>query len=281
MENFLIKQMKESEIQIAIDWADKEGWNPGLHDAKNFWQADPHGYFIGLLDGVPIAVGSAVVYDEHFAFCGLYIVKPEYRQQGFGIQLTHERLKYTGNRITGIDGVLENVSKYQKIGYVAAHKNIRFELTTFPQAMLYSAQVVDLKKIDFTTLENFERPYFPAKRTNFLKCWIEQADAYALGYIERDELKGYGVIRKCKKGYKIGPLFAKTPIAAQELFESLCNRVTEGPIYLDVPEINEDALKLVSQYQMKPTFEVMRMYRNGFPNMDLEGIYGITTYELG
>lgn len=30
--NFEIRTMSVVEMQIAIEWADKEGWNPGLND---------------------------------------------------------------------------------------------------------------------------------------------------------------------------------------------------------------------------------------------------------
>ncbi|WP_068468906.1 GNAT family N-acetyltransferase [Candidatus Protochlamydia phocaeensis] len=279
-QQFVIRRMKENEVQIALDWAQKEGWNPGLNDSQCFYQADPSGFFIGLLNGEPIATGAAVIYDDRFAFCGLYIVKPEFRQQGFGIQLTNERLKYVGNRITGIDGVLNNVSKYQRIGYVPAHKNTRYELSS-PLAAPFSPQIIDIKAIPFKQLEAFDRQYFPAQRPHFLHSWINQSHSYALGYLEDQALQGYGVIRKCASGYKIGPLFSSSSTAAQVLFEALCSKVKEGPIYLDVPEPNQNAHLLAKHYQMNPTFEVIRMYRNGNPSLDLQGIYGMTTYELG
>lgn len=281
MSQYSIRRMKEAEVQIAVDWARNEGWNPGLSDAKCFYQADPQGFFIGFLDDEPIAVGSAVVYSDNFAFCGFYIVKPEFRKQGYGLKLTEERLKYTGDRVTGIDGVLENISKYEKIGYVVSHKQIRYERTG-KSSFSVSPSIVDVRTIPFHQLEEFDRRYFQAPRSNFLRCWIQQDHSYALGYLIDQELGGYGVIRKCFNGYKIGPLFANTPSIAQALFEALCAKIGEEPVYLDIPEPNQNAQLLVNHYQMTPKFEVIRMYRNGFPDINLEkGIYGVTTFELG
>lgn len=279
-QKFLIRRMVENELQIALDWAYKEGWNPGLNDRQCFYQADPKGFFLGLLNDEPIATGAAVAYDENFAFCGLYIVKQEFRKQGYGFQLTEERLKYVGNRITGLDGVLDKIPKYQRIGYIPSHTNIRYALRSQPAFSSYP-QVVELKKIPFEQLENFDRSYFPSPRSNFLRCWITQTNSYALGYLKDQKLYGYGVIRKCFKGYKIGPLFAASPVIAQELFESLCSKIKEGPVYLDIPEPNKNGQLLAKNYKMIPTFEVIRMYRNGTPNVDLQGTYGVTSYELG
>lgn len=278
---YVIRKMLPDELNISIEWASKEGWNPGINDARCFYFADPQGFFIGLLDGEPIATGSAVIYNDHYAFCGLYIVKAGFRAQGYGIQLTDERLKYVGNRLTGLDGVLDKVSKYERLGYRSAHQNIRYGLSNLPDTIQINSCVVELKTIPFSSLEKFDRRYFPAPRATFLQHWINQPAGYALGYLEGERLLGYGVIRKCQKGYKIGPLFAENNLIAHVLFQSLCGKVNGGPVYVDIPESNLQAQDLVKEYGMKKQFEVMRMYRNGLPNIDLQGIYGITTFELG
>ena len=85
--NYVIRTMQRDEVDIAVAWAADEGWNPGLHDAESYYRADPNGFFIGLLDDKPIAVISAIKYDASFGFLGFYIVKPQYRNQGYGIQI--------------------------------------------------------------------------------------------------------------------------------------------------------------------------------------------------
>jgi hypothetical protein len=50
-EAYQIRRMNPEDVAIAIEWARREGWNPGLHDAQTFYQADPNGFFIGELNG--------------------------------------------------------------------------------------------------------------------------------------------------------------------------------------------------------------------------------------
>ena len=83
---FKTRTMTRQEIEIPIEWAAKEGWNPGLYDGESFHAADPDGFILGLLDDEPIASISAVKYGTSFGFIGFYIVKPEYRGKGYGIQ---------------------------------------------------------------------------------------------------------------------------------------------------------------------------------------------------
>ena len=76
---FVVRRMTAADLELALDWAAAEGWNPGLHDAHCFYAADPDGFFLGELDGVPVGSISAVRYGPGFGFLGLYIVKPERR----------------------------------------------------------------------------------------------------------------------------------------------------------------------------------------------------------
>jgi hypothetical protein len=77
--DYRIERMSLPDVEIAIDWAAREGWNPGLNDAACFHAIDPKGFFLGMLDGRTIATGLAPIYDAQFAFIGLYIVEPAYR----------------------------------------------------------------------------------------------------------------------------------------------------------------------------------------------------------
>jgi hypothetical protein len=39
---YKIKTMSRKELDIAVDWARQEGWNPGLYDADAFYAQDPN-----------------------------------------------------------------------------------------------------------------------------------------------------------------------------------------------------------------------------------------------
>ena len=73
-QKYLIRTMTAAEIALAVDWAAAEGWNPGHQDADCFYQGDRQGFFVGLLDGEPIATISAVKYNEEFGFIGALAV---------------------------------------------------------------------------------------------------------------------------------------------------------------------------------------------------------------
>ena len=280
-DNYIVTHMSKDEMPVAITWADREGWNPGLHDVDCFYQTDPHGFFAGKLDGKIIAIGSAVIYDDQFAFCGFYMVDPVYRGQGFGMALTKTRLAYIGARNVGIDGVTPMLEKYARLGYKLAYNNARYCGTNKSYPLLRDKAIIPLSQVNFERLITYDRRHFPARRDTFLSCWINQEGGKSLGYIHHGELLGYGVIRPCKRGFKIGPLFAENSHIADELFVQLANHANGQPIYLDIPECNPFALDLVKRHQLEKVFETARMYLKKAPIVEIEHIYGITSFELG
>ncbi len=63
-----IRTTRPDEISIAVNWAETEGWNPGLADDACFAAVDPEGFLIGDLDGAPAATVSCAHYSASFAF---------------------------------------------------------------------------------------------------------------------------------------------------------------------------------------------------------------------
>ncbi len=279
--HYTIKAMSRKEVDIAIEWAAKEGWNPGLHDADCYYSADPNGFLIGLLGDEPIATISAVRYGETFGFLGFYIVKPEYRGKGYGVQIWNAGLKYLEGRNIGLDGVVAQQDNYKKSGFKLAYRNIRYEGIGGGELHQIS-EIVPLSSLPFETIDSYDRPFFPEKRSQFVKSWVNQADSHALGIMQGGKLAGYGVIRRCRTGYKIGPLIAETPDLAESLFLALKSKADSSqPVYLDVPEVNPAAVALAERYNMAASFETARMYTDEVPDMPLNRLFGVTSFEIG
>jgi GNAT superfamily N-acetyltransferase len=279
--NYTIRTMKQKEVDIAIQWAAAEGWNPGLHDANCFYAADPNGFLIGLLGDEPIATISAVKYGETFGFLGLYIVKPEYRGKGYGIQIWNAGLEYLAGRTIGLDGVVAQQDNYKKSDFVLAYRHVRYQGTSDGQRQVH-AGIVPLSELAFDDVYIYDKAFFPDNRMEFLMCWINQPKGTALGVLQNRNLAGYGVLRRCRSGYKIGPLFADNPEFAEYLYVALKSYIPEGDsFFLDVPEVNPAVVDLAKRHGMTVTFETARMYKGQCRDLPINRLFGVTTLELG
>ena len=279
--NYTIKTMTRKEIDIAIEWAANEGWNPGLHDADCYSIPDPNGFLIGYLDDEPIATISVIKYSESIGFLGFYIVKPEYRGKGYGIQIWNAGLKYLDGLNIGLDGVVAQQDNYKKSGFKLAYRNIRFEGVgggSSPE----NSEIVELSTLPFEIIDSYDQPFFPAKRSRFIKSWINQPDSHALGVMQNGKLSGYGVIRKCRSGYKVGPLYADSSELAESLFLSLKSKINPSePAFLDIPEVNREAVSLAKRHKMNVVFETARMYTKESPDIPLNRLFGVPSFEIG
>lgn len=279
--DYSIRTMTRDEVDLAIAWAASEGWNPGLYDAESFYATDPNGFLLGEINHEPIAVISAVKYGKIFGFIGFYIVRPDHRGQGYGLAIWNAAVEYLTGRNIGLDGVVAEQGNYQKSGFKLAYRNARYEGVS-GHSVLPSSEIVNLSQLSLEQIVDYDRPFFPEDRTCFLQQWLNQPESIALGMLHEGLLSGYGVIRPCRCGYKIGPLFADSPALAASLFGALQSQIPAGkPIYLDTPVINQNAVALAEKYQMKLVFETARMYTESFPDLPLDRIFGVTTFELG
>ncbi len=280
-DRYAVRPMAPDELSIALDWAAAEGWNPGLHDAPCFLAADPQGFLLGLLDGEPAATISVVKYGASFGFLGFYIVKPGLRGRGLGLRIWQAGMASLAGRRVGLDGVPAQQDNYRKSGFSLAWRNIRHEAHG-SDAVVKDKRLVPLSGIPFDMLDAYDRRFFPAGRTAFLNCWIRQPGSTALGLMEKGQLAGYAMMRPCRVGQKIGPLFANDAEVAETLMSAL--RASAGPaekIYLDTPQDNADAVALARRHGMSEVFETARMYNGPAVPVPHAGVYGITSFELG
>jgi hypothetical protein len=276
-----IRPLSRSELDLGIDWAAAEGWNPGLHDAGSFHAADPQGFLVALLGDEPVGMISAVRYGRSFGFIGFYIVRPAYRGRGHGLALWQAGMRSLAGRLVGLDGVVAQQHNYRRSGFSLAWNNLRCE--GLPMRTIGpDADIVPLAQQPFDTLLRYDAAFFPHDRATFLRHWIAQAGSSALGVMSGSRLAGYGVIRPCRTGFKIGPLCADDAALADRLLRALAATVPEGTrVQLDIPAVNPAAVALAAAHGLQPVFETARMYTAAPPSMAIDRLYGVTSFELG
>jgi GNAT superfamily N-acetyltransferase len=279
MSDLNIRTMRPDEIAIAIDWAAAEGWNPGLSDAQCFATTDPEGFLIAEIDGAPAATISCVNYDPGFAFIGLYIVRKDLRGKGYGLRIWNAAIAHAGARVIGLDGVVERQPSYQKSGFAFAYPNVRYGGVV--SALDAPDGVIELRDVPLAAVEADDATVFPAPRREFLRAWIKAPGHCRRALVRDGRLAGWGVIRPCRKGFKVGPLVADDRAAAEAVLSALVADIGGGEIFLDLPSVNRDAVGLAQGLGLQPVFETARMYTGPIRPLALERVFGVASFELG
>jgi GNAT superfamily N-acetyltransferase len=265
--------------RTAVTWAEAEGWNPGLDDEERFLLADPDA-FIAVEDAGGIAgTVSCALYGDHYGFIGLYIVRPDLRGRGIGNALLERALARAGARVIGLDAVIAQQPSYERRGFVLAHQNVRWRMAG---GGFRPAGVVELSSVPLDDVLAFDEAVFGTERERFVRAWIDRPPGHALACVEGGVPAGYGVLRRCRAGAKVGPLFAEDAEVADRLLAGLLAAVPrEMDVFVDMPEANPRTRALIAARHMQPVFETARMYRNGWPPEDLSRVFGVTTFEFG
>lgn len=288
MSDYVIRPLTADEMQTAVDWAGQEGWNPGQHDAACFYGTDPNGFLGGFLDDEMIASVSVVDYDDAFSFLGFYIVRPEFRGSGYGLKIWQRALAQRTGRNIGLDGVVDQQHNYRKSGFTFAYNNYRFTgtvigiLDTLGQSD--GASISPLSQPP-PELFAYDRQLFPAQRDAFLTGWLSAPNHISRVCTVEGQIRGYATLRPCQTGYKVGPLFADDAGVARGLLASLLTAVSatasDQEVFIDMPQPNAAAFALADAMGLGKVFETARMYSGHEPDVDLDRIFGVTTFELG
>lgn len=276
-------------MQQLMDWASREGWNPGLEDHELFFQCDPQGFLLAFDETVPVAGISVIRTDHQFGFLGLYICQPQYRGLGYGWAIWQAGMQHLDDRSVGLDGVVEQQANYAKSGFESLYRNIRYagNTTKLKRDAATNKQDTGMtcRRIALSDREDIIRldtKVHGHRREQLLDAWLHDSRTrFSLVCLVDNHVAGFATIRQCQEGYKVGPLIGLSARIAQALLIELVRLSGAEKIVLDVPEPNQAAVTLAESYGLSPVFETARMVKGGQPDYWLDGLFGVTSFELG
>jgi hypothetical protein len=272
------------EFQELVRWAAAEGWDPGINDADIFFKSFPEAFYGYFQQGKLIGGGSLVSYKGEFGFMGFFIVHSDFRGNGIGHSLWFKRRDTLLNLLNpgasiGMDGVVAMQEFYSNGGFVTSFRDER-RVRLGAHFPIHTS--IRKGSESMNDLLVFDRKCFGYDRSEFMKMWISNPSAICFRFInEQEELNGFAVLRQTSEGWKVGPLFADKYSTAEALYLACLNEVPEEKVFLDIPCCNEDAVRLAEVYHTEYVFECARMYYGTPPDLPMNSVFGITTFELG
>jgi ribosomal protein S18 acetylase RimI-like enzyme len=277
MSERLVRTLEMGEVEQLIGWAAAEGWNPGINDAAMFRATDTEGFIGAFVDGEMVAGISAVAYGATYGFIGLYISRKDVRGQGHGKAVWEAAMARLDGRTIGLDGVDEQFENYCRKGFAPAYRTIRFG-GTFAGLSAERGKLTAVTRDLLPKVMAFDRRSFQETRDRFLGHWLMPPHLARVA-VSDGAIKGYGVMRECRSGWKIGGLSAIDDETASALVQHLAASAA-GNVFIDVPAAREQFIGLLLNSGLKPGFETTRMYLGRQLPLAPE-LFGVTTLELG
>lgn len=277
---FMIRKMEQDEVAVAVSWADREGWNPGIHDGTALFSGNPDGMWVAEEEDQVVGMVSGLWLSSSSANMGFYLVRPDCRGRGVGKAL-RKRAEHRLQGCTVCTYTPEYLEpRFLRQGFAPSYTVVRCKGDA-GGVLSVDPFLIPLTDVPFKHLVDFDATFYSASREAFLASWITRPGVVALGVLQDGHLAGYGVIRQACHGFRIGPLYAVHPSHAHRLYKALRAYGGQGPVYIDLPLENPHSQEFMETFELTPGERWISMYRGDEPAKPLSGLYGITAMELG
>jgi len=285
-----IRPLERGDIAAITHWARQEGFAPGSGDVAIYRHTDRQGIWVGWLGSERVGCIAGVRYSSAYGFLGLYLVQPQWRGRGYGLQLWRHALEHLADLpCIGLEAAPDRVADYAGWGFAPASPTTRWQAISNgaipPPPSAEGWQLLADGAIPEIAVQAFDAQREPSPRPHFLSQWLQHPAGTVLALIDGSgACHGFGRIRPCLlprgEGWRIGPLMAETPQAASRLLQGLLHH-HPGVVLIDAPGANAAAAPLLERLQFRPVASTLRMYRGEAPAVSLRDVYGLACLELG
>ena len=122
-----IRALHGGDIPLIVDWARAEGFCPGHGDVEIYRQTDSQGLWVACLHQELIGCIAGVRYSQAYGFIGLFIVAPQHRGRGYGLQLWRHALEHLADvACIGLEAAPERIADYASWGFQPASPTSRW-----------------------------------------------------------------------------------------------------------------------------------------------------------
>jgi len=287
-ETTIIRQADRKGLEFILDLATAEGWNPGKYDGESFFASDENGFLILYHGNEPIGSIAVVQLSKDYAAIGLFIVAKKHRSQGFGTLLWNEAIKRLAHcRTIGLNAVPSQVKRYQAAEFKDSFANQRWSKAVDSKAedTKHLISTAENPYLMFKKLCEYDELVFKHPREKFLTAMLLAPQTFAFVSFDKDRaVNGYGVVRPCIKGYRIGPLYAADFESAQTLCRLLLAKIPGEIVVLDTPIINKFGIAFAEYFGLEhiPAADTLAMFKGEQPeSKNTSDCYAVASLEIG
>ena len=279
-----IRLMTPNDIPGAVRLNALAGWNQTESDWKRFLAASPNGCLV--VDDAAKVVGTAttVSYEDRFAWIGMVLVDPEFRNRGIGTRLLRRMIEYlddAGIPTLKLDATPLGKPLYEKLGFVSEYEIERWTLKrTTPVERVLNAAPLPTEQL--SEIVAYDRDVFGADRSALLRGLHRDRSDLTLAVRSGRYMQGYAFGRHGRFADHLGPWMARDADSAEKLLRDFLERSSRDTVIADALKSNAAAGETLHSAGFTVTRPLTRMYRgpNRFPGKP-ESLCAILGPEFG
>ena len=259
--------MADTDVPFADRIRDLAGWNQSLQDWKRLLRHDPHGCFVAEWNGRPAGTATTTSYSKELAWIGMVLVDPDVRRRGIGTALLMrciEHLRQSGVNCIKLDATPLGKHVYDPLGFVSEWSLSRWqttELSICPERIETASDPGSrpLDSRDIGCVADLDAAAFGVARNRMLSILATQSATH----VRRDaagRIVGYGMLRPGARAYYLGPIVAEDESSGIVLADNLLGSIPDRPLYWDIPDTNQAAIRVARRYGLHRQRTLTRMY---------------------
>ena len=259
--------MAETDLMFADRLRDMAGWNQRLQDWKRLLRHDPQGCFVAEWHGQPAGTATTTTYSKDLAWIGMVLVDSDMRRRGIGKALLMqciEHLRQSGVGCIKLDATPLGRQVYGPLGFVSEWSLSRWqttELSVCPERIETASDPGSrpLDSGDIGCVADLDACAFGVARNRMLSLLATQSETR----VHRDgagRIVGYGMLRPGQRAYHLGPIVAEDESSGIVLADNLLGSIPARPLYWDIPDTNQAAIRVARRYGLHRQRTLTRMY---------------------
>jgi GNAT superfamily N-acetyltransferase len=261
-----LRTMTKQDIPAGLRLKDLAGWNQTAADWNRFIEASPDGCFVAEVDGNVCGTATTISYENRFAWVGMVLVDPQYRNRGMGTKLLERAIEYLDRwKIPTIklDATPQGKPLYEKLGFATEFEIERWILKRSPGA---GARISDfstpsLSAAQLESISRMDREVFGADRSTLLRSLHEESPHLTMGLWNDGALQGYTFGRRGSFADHLGPWMASGAASGGRLLEEFLVRSSREVLVVDCLKANAAAGEMLRTSGFSYSRILTRMYR--------------------
>jgi ribosomal protein S18 acetylase RimI-like enzyme len=255
-----VRPMTAADLALGLRLSEQAGWNQTEADWRRALDLEPDGCFVAEWDGVPAGTATTCLLGR-VGWVALVLVDQDQRRHGIGRALLEHALAdldARGAASVRLDATPLGRPLYERLGFAAQFRLLRFE-GVLPPASGLVPEIVPVPARRWGELVELDRTVTRTDRRKLLlRLFAERPDEVRAVQGRDGGFLGLMTARPGRRAVQLGPCLGE---AGAPLLAEACRRHGGRMVYLDVPEDNAAAVRLVGELGMRVQRHLTRMGR--------------------